>query len=87
MPRQKSKKPNKTSEFIDEDKSLIVHLPIKVRNDDPNLSKEVKKLRKENEELKDKIEYLIAILSYFFFKVSFTALTIWLWDKPYFSNN
>lgn len=59
MPRQKSKKSEKISEFIDEDKSLIVHLPIKVKNEDPNLSKEIKKLRKENAELKEKIEYLM----------------------------
>ena len=29
----------------------------------------------------------LVIWDYFLYRVSFTALTIWLWDKPYFSYN
>lgn len=60
MPRKKKVKSEDIKGFQEEDESLIVHLPIKVKQESSSESKEFKKLQDENKELKEKINLLIA---------------------------
>lgn len=59
MPRKKKVKSDEIKGFKDENESLIVHLPIKVK-EEKNLDNELKKLQDENKELKEKINLLIS---------------------------
>ena len=62
MPRKKKVKSDEIKGFKDDNESLIVHLPIKVKdekNEQLDMN-ELKKLKDENKELKDKINLLIS---------------------------
>ncbi|ADO67197.1 putative transcription factor [Cafeteria roenbergensis virus] len=58
MPRKKKVNIDEIKGFQDEDKSLIVHLPIKVKEDN-KLENDLSKLQQENKELKEKLHFLI----------------------------
>lgn len=61
MPRRKKVKSEDIKGFDNEDdESLIVHLPIKVKDDNINNSIELLKLKKENKELKEKLSNILA---------------------------
>lgn len=60
MPRRKKVKSEDIKGFEGDDESLIVHLPIKVKNEKSVDSMELLKLKKENKELKEKLSSLLA---------------------------
>ena len=60
MPRRKKIKSEDVKGFEEEEESLIVHLPIKVKDDKKCDSMELLKLKKENKELKDKLSNILA---------------------------